>query len=135
MKHFADTGDAPYAAEKAGYASPAVSGSQLSRRPAIVEAARAKALEELAGTILPLAVKRHVEILRDAPIGQALNSAIKLAYQYGLGDGANKPTKEPHEMTAAELAEAIATLKRAAADKAKPVIEARAVEEPGGIFD
>lgn len=138
VKHFAATNDGRYAAQRAGYGSPSVRGAELAHKPDIVAAARAKALEDLAGTILPLAVARHIEILKKAPIGQPLNQAIKLAYQYGIGDGASRPTKEPHEMTAEELAEAISTLKRAAADKAKPVIDAEPAPGAGSsasVFD
>lgn len=134
IKHYSRTVDARYAAEKAGYAHPAVQGPALARRPAVIEAARTRAAEDLANLIIPLAVSRHLETLQKAPIGQALNGAIKLAYQYGLGENAQKVSKEPHEMTGEELAEAIATLKRAAADKAKPVIE-HVPADSASVFD
>ena len=79
--------------------------------------------------ILPLAVKRHIAILSDEKFtGQALNRAIELAYKYGLGDGTDANTKQPHEMTPEELARAIEALKRAASDQAKPIIEGEAAD-------
>jgi phage terminase small subunit len=147
VKHYASTNDAAYSAAKAGYGAPATRGSELAHKPAIVAAARAEALETLAGRILPLAARRHLEMLNDKLCtGQTLNRAIELAYKYGFGDQADKPAKQPHEMTGEELAEAISTLKRAAADKARPVIEHETpeadaarrlleLEQGAGVFD
>lgn len=136
VRHYAMTNDATYAATRAGYSSPQNRGSELAHKPALVAEAQRLALADLSGKILPLAVVRHLALLNDKTVGgQTLNRAIEMAYKYGLGRDGEGAGKEPHEMTAAELAEAIATLKRAAADKATPVIELTAnVEEPG-VFD
>jgi hypothetical protein len=72
-----------------------------------------------------LAVDAHLALLRDprTPAG-ARGVAIGLAYKYGLG-GADEYEKEPHEMSAAELAAAIQNLERLKADRARPVIEGK----------
>jgi hypothetical protein len=76
----------------------------------------------LTDEILPQAAKRHLEVLRDPKVtGQTLNRAIELAFKYGFGDAEAARTKELHEMTADELAEAIALLERTAAGRARLV--------------
>lgn len=127
VKHLASTNDATYAAAKAGFSAPAKQGSELAHKPQLVAEAQRLALADLTGKILPLAVKRHMAMLNDNGVtGQTLNRAIEMAYKYGLAIDNGAAGKEPHEMTAEELAQAIDALKRAAMDQAKPVLELKA---------
>lgn len=103
VERMAATGDPVYAAEKAGYGSPAARASQNMANPRIVERIEKRIEREMQETIVPLALGRHASILRDpdAPAG-AVVMAIKLAYdRVGLkGDQADKDLSE---MTADEL--------------------------------
>lgn len=129
VRHYAMTGDAVYAAEKAGYGAVAMAASNNSRNELLVEDARKISAAQLAGPILKQAVKRHLALLDDPKTtGQTLNRAIEMAYKYGLPEGPDGQRKQPHEMTAEELAQAIATLRRAAADQAKPVLDLEAAQ-------
>lgn len=134
-KRFAETGDATYAAQKAGYSSPQPRGSQNLANENLMAEARRLTLQRLANEILPLAAQRHVDLLKDPKTqGQTLNRAIEMAYKYGLSELTGGKEKQAHEMTAEELAQALAVLERVAADRAKPVIELEANEEPEGVF-
>jgi hypothetical protein len=80
-------------------------------------------MERLTNEILPLAVDVHCRLLKDPRTpGGVLVQAVKLAYERALGSGAMEG-KEPHEMTADEIATALQALKREASNRAKPVIE------------
>lgn len=90
--------------------------------------ARETALLRLTTEILPQAVKRHLEVLRDPKAaGQTLNRAVEIAIKYGLAGQIAAGAKQPHEMTAAELAEAIAVLERAASSRAVQI------QKPGDL--
>lgn len=134
--HMAATGDLTYASHKAGYANVS-GGHHAMARPAVALEVHRVQLARIQNEVLPLAVNRHLELLGDKTVtGQTLNRAIEMAYKYGLGAGDDGRRKEAHEMTAEELAQAIDTLKRAAADKALPVLdlEANAVAAPS-VFE
>lgn len=134
-ERFGGTGDAKYAAEKAGYAFPEQSAAKNLQKPEVMELARRETLTRITNEILPLAAQRHVDLLKDPKTqGQTLNRAIEMAYRYGLAEATGGKEKQAHEMTAEELAQAIAVLQRVAADKAAPVIELQANEEPAGVF-
>ena len=132
---FAETGDRRFAAQTAGYKHAQVAASKALARPRVqAEVARVQN-EILFSEILPLAVKVHKQILEDdrTPAGARVQ-AVKLAYDRTLGTDAEGRQKEPHEMSAEELAEAIAKLEQEAASKARdvtPVIE----HEPSSIDD
>lgn len=135
MGRYVATGDLIYASEKAGFASSS-GGANALARPAVAAEIQRLQLARIQNEVLPLAVSRHLALLKDTEVGgQTLNRAIEMAYKYGLGGDRDGAGKEAHEMTAAELAEAIATLRRAAADKAKPVLELEAVSSEPGVFD
>lgn len=129
---YATTGDSAYSAQRAGYRTTA-GGSMALARPAIQAEIVRLQTEKLFATILPLAIEQHEKLLRnDATPAGAKVQAIKLAYDRTLGLGEGGEAKEPHEMTAEELDAAIQKLRRAAADRAKPVIE----HDPDpGVFD
>jgi hypothetical protein len=87
--------------------------------------------ERLFSEVLPLAIQVHIDVLTNpaTPAGARV-AAIKLAYDRTLGGDATGNDKQPHEMTADELARAIddarlraAALESVKADRAKPVIE------------
>lgn len=127
---YAATGQASIAGRMAGYKSDA-SPSQLLQRPAIqAEIARIQT-ERLFNEVLPLAVKVHIDLLQNSatPAGARVQ-AVKLAYDRTLGTDASASDKQPHEMTADEIAKALAearlraaTLESVKADRAKPVID------------
>ena len=121
---FAVTGDRAYSAGKAGLAQPATAASKMLAKPAIqAEIARIQT-ERLFSEVLPLAVEQHLALLRNAatPAGARVQ-AIKLAYDRTLGGDDAHPAKEPHEMSADEIAEAISKLESVAASRAKPIDE------------
>jgi hypothetical protein len=130
---YAVTGDKAFAAVKAGLSVRAGTVDKALQRPAVqAEIARIQQ-EKLFNDVLPLAVAVHEAILRDpkAPAGARVQ-AVKLAYDRTLGRDEAFKGKDPHEMTPDELAKAIDELKRAAADKARPVLELEVVDdEPG----
>lgn len=128
---YAETGNQGYAAKKAGYVGTG-SASMALQRPAIqAEIARIQT-ERLFNEVLPLAVKVHIDLLQNpaTPAGARVQ-AVKLAYDRTLGTDASTADKQPHEMTAEEIAKALAearlraaTLESVKADRAKPVIDA-----------
>lgn len=130
---YAMTGDKAYTAVKAGLSVRAGTVDKALQRPAVqAEIARVQQ-ERLFNVILPLAIGVHEQILQDpkAPAGARIQ-AVKLAYDRTLGRDDAFKGKDPHEMTPDELAKAIDELKRAAADKAKPVLDLEANDdEPG----
>jgi len=124
----AATGDATYTAAKLGMSGPGV--YKAIARPAVQAEIARQHQEMLFTELLPLAVAAHKRILSDprSPAG-AVVQAVKLAYDRTLGaDEANR-TKEPHEMTPEELATAIGTLERVAAERAKPVSQLEPEED------
>lgn len=106
-------------------------------RPAVQAEIARQTQEQLFSDILPLAVAAHKRLLSDprTPAG-AVVQAVKLAYDRTLGAEDGGRSKEPHEMTPEELAQAISTLERVAADRAKPVQLGQVDDAPGGgIFE
>lgn len=139
-----NTGDAAYAAHRAGYKSAASSASQHSRNPGILAEARKITLSRLANEILPLAVGRHIALLQDPKTtGPTLTKAIEIAYKHGLAEREADDDKPLSELTAAELAQRaergrvlVEALERERAERAKPVLdgEAEPIDEPS-VFD
>ncbi len=106
-------------------------------RPAVQAEIARQTQEKLFSDILPLAVAAHKRLLSDprTPAG-AVVQAVKLAYDRTLGTDEAMRGKEPHEMTPEELAQAIGTLERIAADRAKPVHLEPVDDRPDGdIFE
>lgn len=132
-EHYARTGDREHAAAKAGYAAPDVSGTQNLAVPAVQAEIARQQISVLYREALPAAVACLVSIVRSdkAPAGARVQ-ASKVILDRTLGADDPARHKEPHEMTPDELATAIAALERAAADKARPVIEHE--PEQGDIF-
>ncbi|MCW4115657.1 hypothetical protein NPA31_011850 [Aurantimonas sp. MSK8Z-1] len=134
------SGDPVYAAEKAGYAHPRQAASQNANNPAIAEEYRRRVQHEMSCEVLPLAVRRHKDILNDkkAPYG-ALNKAIELVYRFTLGAvGDEAAVKELHQLTGEELHRAIAQLevyRGEVARRATPVIEHEPAERGPDVDD
>jgi phage terminase small subunit len=131
-ERYAATGDRDYAARKAGYKAPSVSAAQNLARPAIqAEIARVQTAK-LFQDALPAAVECLVSLVKSstAPAGARVQAA-KVILDRTLGADGAREGKEPHEMSAEELAQAIERLKREAAERAKPaVLELEALEVP-----
>lgn len=134
-KHLGETGDATYAATKAGYSQPVVVGSQKRQDPRIQAASRASARDRLRSEGAEVGVRVLIEIASDVkqPAGARVQAADKLVRHSGIS-AEGSDGLEPHEMTAEQIARAIEELTRAAASGAKPV-NARRVDEPdSGVF-
>jgi len=125
----ADSGNLKVAGKVAEYRGENSASKALARPAVQAEIARIQT-ERLFSEALPLAVNAVVSILQNelAPAGSRVQAA-KLVFDRTLGTDEAGKRKEPHEMSPEELAAAIAELKRLAADRAKPVIEAEAIEE------
>lgn len=122
-QEYAAIGDAQRAAVAAGYQAPKASGYKALARPAVASEIVRLQTERLTNEVLPLAVDVHIRLLKDPRTpGGVLVQAVKVAYERALGTGAAEG-KEPHEMTADEIATALQALKREASNRAKPVIE------------
>lgn len=132
-KHMARTGDAVYAATKAGYAHPAVRAGELEKNDAVMTMTREevrKFLREDAGGIV---VQGLVEIGTDPkqPAGARVQALDKLGRFAGLGEDDQVNLKDLGEWSGDELHRALdrlnrqtAAIERTLADAAKPVIEA-----------
>ncbi|MEF2549276.1 hypothetical protein VQ045_19170 [Aurantimonas sp. E1-2-R+4] len=139
-ERFAATGDAVYAAEKAGYSSPRQAASQNANNPAIAAECRRLVADQLATETLPAASRRHLALLNDETVtGQVLIRAIDLAYRYGLASPDGAEGKELHEMTGEELQRALHRLRQEASERSRLVIEHASGDEGinahPGVFD
>lgn len=132
-KHMARTGDAVYAASKAGYAAPYTSAGQLQKRPDVMADVRAETTRILvrAGVI---AAERLASIVAD-PTSKNSDAiaAAKVILPQALGQAADG--KQPHEMTGDELQRAIDQLRREAGDRAKLIDAVEVVEEAAPTTD
>lgn len=119
-------GDPRVAAEIAGYSNPETNGYKVAARPAIANEVARRVLERIQNELLPYAFEAHLKLLTEKGVPHGARvQAVKLAYDRALGDQDKLNGKEAHEMTAAELADEIARLKRqqARADAADVVAE------------
>ena len=134
--YMAATGDPTYSAAKAGYAAPQVDGWRQSHNPATMDVVRRAQLARLNNDLLPAAINLIERvILDDKENTRNRLTAAKIVVDRTIGqvqDGAE--TKEPHEMTAAELQARIERLRREQSERAKPVIDAEHTPAPG-VFD
>lgn len=129
LAHLPESTTPRHAAAAAGYANPSVSAHQLMQRPAIYAEAVQVQLERMHKTLLPLAVNAIERLLTDTrtPAG-AVVQAAKLVMDRTLGE--SDSTKAPHEMNGDELARALDSLRREAADRARPVIDVAPIAQP-----
>jgi phage terminase small subunit len=142
-KHMALTGNAAYAAEKAGYSGDKhVVGAQLKAKPAIAAEVAKRYQQLMFEEGLPAAYAVHMELMQDARIPAGTRAAlVKTMYDQTVGrptDAANR--KEPSEMTYDELQTSIEDLKRAMDNLANQAIDVTPEHdsEPvltGGLFD
>lgn len=123
VKHYVGTGNAQYAAHKAGYALPE-SGSAVANRPKIREVILREQQARITNELVPLALDTLQELLsnKETP-ASARVAAVKVVLDRGLGDSASVEAREPHEMTGEELQSAIDRLRREAVERAKPIID------------
>ena len=134
--YMAATGDAAYSATKAGYARPVIQGWQKANDPALMATVKRAQMARLNNDLLPAALNLIEKvILDDKETTRNRLTAAKIVVDRTIGmvqDGTE--TKEPHEMTAAELQERIERLRREQSDRARPVIEHEQPPETG-VFD
>lgn len=133
VERMAATGDRVYSATVAGYAQPARDATRALARPSVAADIAKLQREKLFSEALPAAVTCLVEIITNtkAPAGARVQAA-KVVMDRTLGADDSKDDKEPHEMTAEEIAARIAKLEEVAALRAKVV---EAVPEPEPIDD
>ena len=134
--YMAATGDATYAAARAGYRGPYKEGWAKMQNPALVDTVRRAQLARLNNHLLPAALDLIERvILDDEENTRNRLTAAKIVVDRTLGqvqDGAE--SKEPHEMTAAELQARIERLRREQSERAKPILDAEPTP-PAGVFD
>lgn len=140
---YADSGNGCLAAQAAGYAVPRTAASKLLARPLVVAEVRRIQTERLNNELLPAAIGLLQRVLTDET-EQTRNriAAAKIVLDRTLGAAdAAADAKEPHEMTADELAARIARLRQrqaeiagAAQDVTPPQIDADPAPDPG-VFD
>ena len=133
--HLASTGDPTFAAMKAGYSNAPIQGWQKAHNPAIIEATRKAQLARLTNELLPASLDLLAKVIADTTESTRNRlTAAQVVLKYSLGSKEDGDIKEPHEMTPAELQARIDTLRRAMADRARPVIEGQAIEPEPGVF-
>ncbi len=138
---YAITGDMRTAAGRAGYRVDCGSGSKALQRPEVQDEIRRIQVARLNNTLLPLAVGALERLLTDAktPAGAVVQAAKLVLDKTGVGVDLDGAEKAPHEMTGEELSQALARLRREAAERAKPIIDGQAVDVTGhaesGVFD
>ena len=133
VQRFAATGDAREAAQAAGYKSRA-SEHQLTLRPQIMaEIGRVQA-ERLMIEGLPAAVECLIGLVRNshAPAGARVRASEVIIHRT-IGDKSDGREKEPHEMTAEDIAKRLDELERLAASRAKPVEDVAAQPGPSAL--
>lgn len=134
---YAKTGDGHYSAEKAGYGTPRARASDLLQKPAIQAEIARQQQEILFRDALPAAVNCLISIVNDARAAAGARvQASKVILDRTLGHDDANGGKEPHEMTAEELAKALAeaklraaALESAKADRARPIVDAEVIDE------
>lgn len=113
----ARTGDATYAAKRAGYAFPEVTGSKLAKDARIDANRRGQQLAILNNKLLPLALDLFERVLTDdqETTRNRLTAASKVA-DLTLKQDQNTAQLEPHEMTADQIQARIAELRQRSAE-------------------
>ena len=138
---YAQTGDAILSAQIAGYAQPRSAGYKLIARPLVVAEIKRVQTERLYSDLLPAAIGLLAQVIND-PQENSRNriTAAKIVLDRTLGAAdAAADAKEPHEMTADELAARIARLRQRQAELAEGArdITPPAADETdgeGGVF-
>lgn len=134
--YMAQTGDTRYSAARAGYSNAAVQGWQKAQNPAIAEATRKAQVARLNNDLLPKSLDLLETVITDAKESTRNRiTAAQTVLKYSLGQSEGGESKDPSEMTPAEIQARIDTLRRAMADRAKPVIEGQAEPPKGDVFE
>lgn len=125
-ERFAATGDKAYAMQKAGYSMPETNAGRVFNRPAVQESIKRQQLARLNNELLPLALDTIETILRNpkASDSNKLTATSQVLKHTAGAAGEGEGAKEPHEMSAEELQHRIDALRREAAERARPIIDA-----------
>lgn len=125
IEHAVALGDPVAAARLAGYAQPSAAAVQNMQRPAVVSEVKRRQEERMTNELLPAAVDLLHHVLTDATENTRNRiAAAKIVVDRTIGAQMDGNAKEPHEMTADELAERMAQLRQqqaALADQARDV--------------
>lgn len=133
-KEYARTGDGVYSATKAGYAHPDVRSSEMLRHPVISASIKQQQARRLNDELLPKALDLLERVLEDESAKHSDRiTAAKVVVTYTLGAKESGQDKAPEDMSAAELAERMATLRARQAQLAEgaKVID---LEPEGDVF-
>ena len=134
--YMAASGDPTYSAARAGYRTPEVDGWKKANNPVMVDVVRRAQVARLNNELLPMALNLIEKVILDEKENTRNRlTAAKIVVDRTLGqvqDGAE--SKEPHEMTAAELQARIERLRREQSERAKPILDAEPSPAPG-VFD
>lgn len=130
VEAYARTGDRAYAAEKAGYAAPHVSASQLLTRPAVLEAVAVQVQSRRERNMLAALDLVHEVVTNDKyPAAARVNAAKAIMTDYSRSAEGASDDKDPVEMSGAELRRRIERLQAEAAERTRPLLDLVA-EEP-----
>lgn len=133
VETMARTGDALYAATKAGYAHPQPRASANLAKPDLMADVRRETSRILARAGV-IAAERLAKIVADPKSKDSdAIAAAKVILPQALGTDAER--KQPHEMTGDELQRAIDQLRREAGDRAKVIDAVEVVEEAAPTTD
>lgn len=120
---FARTGDLEYSQRMGGYKTPAGAKQALSK-PAMVEVIRREQELRLTSSLLPLALDTLEKVMQDEKASAAARvTAARVVVTQGLQRGADTTGANASEMTAGELAEAMARIRREIAERRAAVID------------
>jgi hypothetical protein len=134
--HMAATGDATYAAKMSGYSHATIQGWQKANNPELAGHVRRAQVARLNNDLLPLSLDVVGGILLDKGASNRDKlTAAQVVLKYTLGASERGEEKAPEDMTPAEIQARIDQLRRAAADKARPVIEGQVQAPDPGVFD
>jgi hypothetical protein len=134
--YMAHTGDARYSAARAGYRTPDVDGWKKASNPALMESVRKAQITRLTNELLPASLDLLSQVLTDTKESTRNRiTAAQTVLKYTLGANERGEEKAPEDMTPAEIQARIDQLRRAAADKARPVIEGQVQAPDPGVFD
>jgi len=118
------SGDATYAAAKAGYSSPSKRAHQLMNNPAVVDEVRRRQAQRIENDLLPLAVDTLRTVMADPKQpGSTRVQAAKVVLTQVYGRTAEGGGKEPHEMSAGELQALVDQARRELAERSTLVID------------
>ena len=131
-KAYAETGNAPFAAQKAGYAFPRSAAALVKAKPDVIKEAERLSRSMITDEIIPLALGRMLKDLK-APTTATKDvvAIFKAVAQYGFTDVATHD-KELHERTAQELDAIIQQAEARLQELTAPMLE---LEADPSIFD